>query len=278
MSHRFVLLIIINSIFLLFLHAFADTGRGLMASRDISPNSIVISIPERFIISTKSVAECAIKDYIIKYKSGVRLSPLEALAFFVMYEKSLGLNSTWFPYLNMLPSAYSLLHLWSDDELELLPTFISSSVSCQKQDVKCSYEKIKKVIMLMCNQQVISESQIEIHFNFYLFQWALSTLMTRSVYMKQKISYNWLTADADVCALVPFLDMFNHSPAAKMAAGFNEHNQHYEIKTFDSFKKFDQVFITYGSHDNTNLLINYGFLWPDNPNDCVMIQFGLFFF
>lgn len=59
-----------------------------------------------------------------------------------------------------------------------------------------------------------------------------------------------------------------------MEAGFNNETGCYEIRTLDNYKKYDQVFISYGSHDNYHLLMEYGFTLPDNPNDAVMMDYG----
>jgi len=60
-------------------------------------------------------------------------------------------------------------------------------------------------------------------------------------------------------------------------AAFNKSSNCYEIKTHKSYKKYDQVFISYGPHNNIHLLLEYGFILSDNPHDVYEIDFGKFF-
>jgi len=61
-------------------------------------------------------------------------------------------------------------------------------------------------------------------------------------------------------ALAPFLDMLNHKPEARIEAGFNLDSKCYEIKTYDSYRRGDQVYINYGAHSDFTLCLLYGFL------------------
>lgn len=45
----------------------------------------------------------------------------------------------------------------------------------------------------------------------------------------------------------------------------------FEIVTNNTYEPGDQVFISYGSHDNKKLFLEYGFVLADNPNDVVTI-------
>ena len=49
-----------------------------------------------------------------------------------------------------------------------------------------------------------------------------------------------------------------------MEAGYNAKTKCYEIQTFNKFRKHDQVFISYGHHDNQKLFLEYGFTIPGN--------------
>ncbi|EXX79186.1 Rkm2p [Rhizophagus irregularis DAOM 197198w] len=48
--------------------------------------------------------------------------------------------------------------------------------------------------------------------------------------------------------------------------------QCYEITTFVPYKRGDQVFINYGPHDNFFILMEYGFVIPNNPYNYVSLD------
>lgn len=59
-------------------------------------------------------------------------------------------------------------------------------------------------------------------------------------------------------------------------AGFNKQSKCYEIRTHNTYRKYDQVFISYGAHNNTHLLLEYGFTLPNNPHDVYDINYGMY--
>lgn len=61
-----------------------------------------------------------------------------------------------------------------------------------------------------------------------------------------------------------------------MEAGFNTVRDCYEIKTFTSYKRGEQVFINYGAHSNRTLLNEYGFILPNNIHAHVPIPQEIF--
>ncbi|KAI9652576.1 MAG: hypothetical protein M1831_006679 [Alyxoria varia] len=89
------------------------------------------------------------------------------------------------------------------------------------------------------------------------------------------------TLERDDCmALCPFIDFFNHEEGAggdsgagreiKAAVSFNHMgfvvtaNRHYE--------KGEEIHVTYGSYSNDFLLVEYGFLPPNNPADSIALD------
>ncbi|RUS86090.1 hypothetical protein EGW08_006110, partial [Elysia chlorotica] len=99
-------------------------------------------------------------------------------------------------------------------------------------------------------------------------RWAWATVDTRSVYLCTE-PHPALALDPEESnvALAPFLDLLNHTDTAQVTAEVNLKSQSYEITTGDGFKKYDQVFISYGAYNNTKLLINYGFVLPQNVHN-----------
>lgn len=83
-----------------------------------------------------------------------------------------------------------------------------------------------------------------------------------------------LSAEPDTCALAPFLDLLNHSPAVQVEAAFNEATRCYEIRAGAGAgcRRRGQVFICYGPHDSRRLLLEYGFVPRGNPHACVPVS------
>nr|XP_047927375.1 SET domain-containing protein 4 isoform X3 [Anser cygnoides] len=60
--------------------------------------------------------------------------------------------------------------------------------------------------------------------------------------------------------------------ALQVKAAFNEQTRSYEIRTNSQCKKYEEVFICYGPHDNQRLLLEYGFVTTDNPHSTVYVS------
>ena len=60
----------------------------------------------------------------------------------------------------------------------------------------------------------------------------------------------------------------------QVKAGFDESTGFFEIHTDIPYKRGNQVFISYGPHDNTKLLLEYGFILPENQHNQVKIYRG----
>lgn len=108
-------------------------------------------------------------------------------------------------------------------------------------------------------------------FNYSALEWAWCTINTRTIYMKHS-QRECFSLEPDVYALAPYLDLLNHSPNVQVKAAFNEQTRSYEIRTNSQCKKYEEVFICYGPHDNQRLLLEYGFVTTDNPHSTVYVS------
>lgn len=68
--------------------------------------------------------------------------------------------------------------------------------------------------------------------------------------------------------------MFNHSNSAEVEINIDSRHGLYILKSLTPYQKYDQVFIKYGSHSNLKLLLEYGFILPNNVNDFVEFSFN----
>ncbi|CAB3380945.1 Hypothetical predicted protein [Cloeon dipterum] len=114
----------------------------------------------------------------------------------------------------------------------------------------------------------MKRSKLE-EFSWSDFLWAWFAVNTRAVYVEP--SQDKICKDKDNIALAPFLDLLNHSPHIEPnKVGWN--GDFYQIKASKSFKKHDQVYISYGAHDNLTLCLEYGFIVAKNSHDRVIFS------
>ncbi|KAM6285162.1 SET domain-containing protein 4 isoform 2-T2 [Spheniscus humboldti] len=211
---------------------FWDTGRGLMTTKALQAGDLIISLPEKCLLTTGTVLSSCLGEYIMKWKPPV--SPLIALCTFLIAEKHAGEKSLWKPYLDVLPKTYTC------------PV-------CLEHDVPLFAENTGTI------------------FNYSALEWAWCTINTRTIYMKHS-QRECFSLEPDVYALAPYLDLLNHSPNVQVKAAFNEQTRSYEIWTNSQCKKYEEVFICYGPHDNQRLLLEYGFVTMNNPHSSVYVS------
>ncbi|XP_031957043.1 SET domain-containing protein 4 isoform X2 [Corvus moneduloides] len=210
---------------------FWGTGRGLMATKALQAGDLVISLPEKCLLTTGTVLSSCLGGYIVKWKP--RVSPLLALCTFLIAEKHAGEKSPWKPYLDVLPKTYTCPACLDHD-----PLFAENTGTI---------------------------------FNYSALEWAWCTINTRTIYMKHP-HRECFSLEPDVYALAPYLDFLNHSPNVQVKAAFNKQTRSYEIRTNSQCKKYQEVFICYGPHDNQRLLLEYGFVAMDNPHSSVYVS------
>ena len=64
----------------------------------------------------------------------------------------------------------------------------------------------------------------------------------------------------------------------QIRAGYSERSKCFEIHTDIPCKRWNQAFISYGPHDNSKLLLEYGFVLPENPQNSISIRRGKQYF
>ena len=248
---------------------FPDTGRGFMANETINYGDVIVRIPKSLVITAKTVEDSGIGELFID--NNFRVPIHLVLTTFVLFEKHLGEKSIWYRYISMLPESYSSPLFLSSTELENFPSFLTEKVDGMRNCIHLMFQTLLKLSDLK-NCKHCKKLFYEI-FSFESFLWAWFTVNSRVVYIspQENFHHNILLSDSNSIAMVPFLDMLNHSNNARIAATFSLENG-YELKSLVSYKKYEQVYIHYGSHDNLKLFLEYGFIIPNNINDTIPIR------
>ncbi|KAM6293689.1 SET domain-containing protein 4 isoform 1-T1 [Porphyrio hochstetteri] len=245
---------------------FQDTGRGLMTTKGLQAGDLIISLPEKCLLTTSTVLGSYLGEYIMRWKPPV--SPLIALCTFLIAEKHAGEKSQWKPYLDVLPKTYTCPVCLEHDVVGLLPEPLRKKAQEQRTMVHDLYVSSKAFFSSL--QPLFAENTGTI-FNYSALEWAWCTINTRTIYMKHS-QRECFSLEPDVYALAPYLDLLNHSPNVQVKAAFNERTRRYEIWTNSLCKKYEEVFICYGPHDNQRLLLEYGFVATDNPHSSVYVS------
>ncbi|KAM9319592.1 SET domain-containing protein 4 [Gastrophryne carolinensis] len=244
---------------------FPDTGRGLMTRLMLKPGDLIISLPESCLLTTGTVLTSYLGDYIRRWRPPV--SPLLALCTFLITERYAGARSPWKPYLDILPRSYDCPVYWEPEVVTFLPEPVRHKAQEQRSTLQEFYSS--HVPFFRSLQALFQESAEDI-LSYEAVRWAWCTVNTRTVYMKHA-QRDCFSSEQDVYALAPFLDLLNHSPEVQVEAAFNEERRCYEIRTKVQYRKYDQVFICYGHHDSQRLLLEYGFVAPNNPHQSVYV-------
>uniref|UniRef100_UPI00398F7DA8 SET domain-containing protein 4 isoform X2 n=1 Tax=Pristiophorus japonicus TaxID=55135 RepID=UPI00398F7DA8 len=243
----------------------ADIGRGLMTTKALQPGDLVIALPEKCLLTTSTVLRSYLGEYIERWKP--RLSPLQALCTFLIAERHFGSRSPWKPYIDVLPKAYTCPVYLAEEVIDLFPSPLVKKIQEQKSVVQELYLTSK---CFFGSLQPLFSEHVENVFTYDALRWAWCSINTRTVYMEHEQS-EFFSREPDVYALAPYLDLLNHRPSAQVAAAFNQKSKHYEIRTVTKCRRYEQVFICYGPHDNQRLLLEYGFLAGSNPHSVVHV-------
>ncbi|XP_078128461.1 SET domain-containing protein 4 isoform X2 [Sander vitreus] len=246
----------------------SDTGRGLQALKSIKPGQLVISLPESCLLTTSTVLDSYLGQYIKSWKP--RLSPLLALCVFLVCERHRGEASDWFPYIDALPTTYTCPAYFTDDVMAVLPTSVRRRALEQREAVRELHSFNQDFFRSL--QPIVSRPVDEL-LTYEALRWAWCSVNTRSVFMSHPS--NSFLFGQDVYALAPFLDLLNHRPDVQVKASFNDTTRCYEIRSVSGTLRYQQAFINYGSHDSQRLMLEYGFVAPCNPNSVVYVDTDL---
>lgn len=266
---------------------FPNTGRGLYSKKNIEPENLLIRIPFDALITLYSIEndESFRKFFApsIHLFENNKLTFQSLLSVFILFHNHLK-NSYYQPYIKTIPKTFTNPIFCIKTELMHLPEDILEIVVKQNQALKCDYnalnEAFKKRICNCCNENYFPNI-----ISFDLFKWAYFAVNSRCVYIDPDVikslveqsMFIKILKDNVKLALVPFLDLINHSDKAHTDAKFSCSKNNlkeifksekkkifYELYTKITYKRYNQIFINYGHHTNKKLLIEYGFFLKEN--------------
>nr|GMD18362.1 ribulose-1,5 bisphosphate carboxylase/oxygenase large subunit N-methyltransferase, chloroplastic [Ipomoea batatas] len=224
-------------------------GMGLVATKDIGRNEVVLEVPKRFWINPDTVAESEIGSVC----SG--LKPWIAVALFLLREKFRGGDSKWKFYLDVLPECTDSTIYWSEEELaEIQGTQLLSTTIGVIDYVQNEFQKVEEEIILPNKQLFPFTITLEDFF------WVFGILRSRA--FSRLRNQNLI--------LMPFVDLINHSARVtsedhahevRGPAGLFSWDYLFSLRSPLSVMAGEQVFIQYDlNKSNADFALDYGFI------------------
>jgi hypothetical protein len=144
--------------------------------------------------------------------------------------------------------------MWHSSLQELLPLGSLSILENQKKKISLDWA-------------AVSAAFPDLTYDLYLYNWLL--VGTRTFYFTSpKIKKKPLIRD-DCLALIPLADLFNH---ADVGCEVTFSPSGYKICADRDIEMGEEVYISYGSHSNDFLLVEYGFILAKNRWDQISLD------
>ena len=192
---------------------FPQSGRGVMTTRHIHKNDLIIKIPRHFLITFDTVLKSM--NWFIKDGSNHGLTAKDLFLLFILMEKWKGKSSKFRIYIDSVPETYTTPSCIPEDKSSLLPDFVRSERDKQRVKIAGHLKRLTQVLSSYKNKM----KKKRLVFDDVL--WAWNVVNTRSVYLNPRD----LICSLDVFprlsevdfALAPLLDMLNHESSAQVS-------------------------------------------------------------
>lgn len=246
------------------------SGRGLVARRDISKYEEIARIPYNVTINKGLAVDLWGKEI------ASQMDVLDTLALLLIHEKIVkGEDSFYEPYMSILPSIEEIGCAWTWSEEELDRLLVGSPTAAAARLIKnttiTSFRALQEKIFAKHPDKFPCEA-----YTLENFIWASANVFSRSV------RFTFPGEELQV-ALVPYIDLMNHNSRAdtnieseskymNLPLGISEEERSIYVNADTYYNSFEQVYISYGSKPNSQLLAVYGFALEANAQDFVDIN------
>lgn len=241
-----------------YIHEDEECGRSLRASKFIGRGEKILFCPPQQMINNQFIIEhTKMKKYLMQYPQ--EIDPMQLMMAFLLIEYQKGPNSEFEAFIDSLPRKFSLPVLWSESLVAMLPPELNEKKSDMRSYLQQCIERVQKLL----NEFDITDVSCDD------IKWAFCCVNTRCFYVAEHM--NPLLDCSKVknnMVLIPYLDMCNHS--ATTLTDYDVNVDGCDIIATNDIEKDSEIYLCYGAHSNYMLLMEYGFMVPDNPNDCVI--------
>ncbi|CAF0791270.1 unnamed protein product [Adineta ricciae] len=230
---------------------FAELYNGFALYSTSSEHPPDIQIPTCLLMSTESAKNSSTftmptSDLLEQGEEHIDQETL-ILSLFLLHERSKGIQSHWYPYIQLLPQTFSTPLFHKENYLESTPVFYLSQTM---------YHSMSEVCNLIHSHTFTLEE----------FLWAYTVISSRAF----KIAEIGTT-------LIPVVDLANHVSLAREAnlatKGIDKQTDRFVLTTTEKkIVQGEELCIRYNELANWQLLLYYGFAIENNAFDSVFLQ------
>ncbi|KAB8216523.1 hypothetical protein BDV33DRAFT_178820 [Aspergillus novoparasiticus] len=187
----------------------------------------------------------------------------ESSIFFLIGQYLQGKEGFWYPYIKTLPQPGALttpLYYEGDDLAWLEGTSLSPA---REQKAKILKEKYETVYTELCKAGFDGAEK----YTWDLYLWASTIFVSRAFSAKvlSGVIPDTQLPEENVSVLLPFIDILNHRPLAKVEWRAGKENVAFLV--LEDVAAGQEISNNYGPRNNEQLMMNYGFCLPNNPCD-----------
>jgi SET domain/Rubisco LSMT substrate-binding len=163
-------------------------------------------------------------------------------------------DSTWHPYLAMMPADFDELPLFASaaDRALLAGSLTGRLVDELERSLEADFVALTSQVRLL---RTLDRGQ---------WRWARACVSSRA--------FGLTIDDIATTALVPFGDLLNHDMAPNTSWTFDPDHDAFTITATRAIAAGSEIRDSYGSKSNPRLLLQYGFVIDDNPEDTVELR------
>jgi len=251
-----------------------EDDRGVFVAEDIAPHTQVFSVPLESLLTVRALRDTPTLRAVSFFQQRSPEREDEQLALALLYERFVArAASKWANHIDLLPRAYHNVLFFGERERALLEGsnlfFIAQQMA---HKVESDYARLRESVLMEVFENLpegVSFDLFDEYFSLDNYKWALSTIWSRFVSLRDVPDDDSQHKPQTLKAMVPVFDMLNHDPEAEMAHFFDAEARAFKLVSHQHWNAGSQLFINYGALSNHKLLTLYGFVLSDNPFDAI---------
>jgi hypothetical protein len=216
----------------------ATGGAGIVATRALAVGDTILTLPRHAMIIDNELDDTATGTL----DHGVEPRPRDALAAWLPLELKVH-ASPWRAYLDTLPVQLDL-PMFRGDIDALAGTGAQSLATDMNRDVIATYEQLPP--------------ELRARISLADFAWGRAIVMSRGFHAPGSFEHR--------IALIPLVDIFNHR-TDDTGWSFSPYDGNLVVRMERALDAGDDVHFSYGNRSNSQLLVHYGFVLPENAGN-----------